>query len=377
MARWTDVRPWPAACAVVLVAMLASAMPAAAADSPLDLGRKALKAGKLDLAISALNIGLTNGSLKGSDIAKAYYVRGLVNAKAGNPAAAISDFNNALYLKGLSDSERKEAEAAKAAAYRAAGVANAPATAEAKSAAPAPAPMVQQSVAAATAPAAKPATVASAPAIGNTDQLPWHGTAETDAKPTTIAVLPRPAAAAVAPPPAPPPVVAEAPAPAAGTTDNPFTSMLGGLFGAQAPQPAAAAPTTVQPIADATKTVSVVAAEPAAETASPAPATTGWKTASATAKPAAIAAAAPATGGVFLQVASLRTTGEAEALASKLSSEHAATLGGVAPSVTPVVLGNMGTFYSVRLGPVASKSAGTGLCAKLRKEGVDCYLATP
>jgi SPOR domain len=42
-----------------------------------------------------------------------------------------------------------------------------------------------------------------------------------------------------------------------------------------------------------------------------------------------------------------------------------------------VVLGNMGTFYAVHVGPVASAAAGEGLCKKLKGSGVDCFLAAP
>lgn len=372
MTRSVIQRCWSIAAAVVLTVSVVAAAPAMAADSTLDLARKALKAGKTDLVLRAINAALAGGSLKGGDIAKAYFVRGLANAKAGNQAAALSDLNNALYLKGLSEAERKDAEVAKSAAYRTAGVAASPAAA-------ATAPKVAKL----TAKSEPVATPAAAQTTATAEPLPWKGGAETAAAPVQVqAPVPAPtpapvvvAAATPEPPPAPLPKPVAAPEPqTAQVASNPFSTMLGGLFGGDQPaaEPVVAAP---QPIEDATKTVTVAAAETAEE---PAPA---WKTTPQTAKraklPAAAKAVASKQGGIYLQVASLRTTGEADALAAKLGSEHAATIGVIVPTVAPVVLGNMGTFYAVRLGPIASKGAGTSLCNKLRKEGVDCYFATP
>ena len=352
MAWWRDQGRGLTAAAMLLAALVAAPAPVLAADSALDLAQKAIKSGKPDLALRALNAALTGGTLKGGDVAKAYFLRGMANAKSGNQAATIADLNNALYLKGLSEAERKEATAAKIAAYRAAGV---PVTAGATPAtATADAPETKLAAAAGKVHSKKSQTAAvgspaSAEPAANAEPLPWQN------KPM-LAALPAPA------PTAPAPTPAAAPAPdASASGDNPFNSLLGGLFGLGKPAPAMAAPAPA------------AAASATASTTEPSPA---WKTASATAK-LPVAQAVAKAGGIYLQVASLRTTGEADALAAKLASDHAATLAGIQPSVAPTVLGNMGTFYAVRLGPVASKGAGQNLCAKLRKEGVDCFLATP
>jgi len=334
---------------IIVAVTLATALglaPAMAADSPLLLAQKAMKAGKTDLALRALNAALSGGSLQGADIAKAYYLRGLANTKMGNQTAAISDLNNALWLKGLSEAERQDALAAKTAAYQAAGapaqvatrVTPVPIAKTQAEVVSVPAAIEEPSTEAAPASPKREAKAASAETTASVEALPWQGKAM------------------------PAPETPE-PGPASPAAANPLSSLLGGLFNLGEPTPAAASP---PPQAE----------EPAAAPARAAPA---WKTAGAT-DPAATATSpsrAARTGSLYLQLASLRTPVEADAFSAKLTSEHAAAIAGLEPSVAPSILGNMGTFYTVRLGPVASKAAGSAVCAKLRKEGVDCFFSTP
>lgn len=337
-------------------AMLLASAPAHAAEQPMALAQKALTAGKPDLAIRSLTAGLAGSAFKGGDIAKAYLLRGQANAKAGHEAAAISDFNTALYLKGLSETERQTAMAAKAGAYQTAGVAAAGSAAKAPAAAPAAVPAPNLDAVVTTAPPAKrsrkaaPPAAAAAGQTASADPLPWQG------------------AAAQSPAPAPAkPSAGPTDAPDEAGNDNPVSAMLGGLFsfGQSSPAPAPAA-------AEPAPAVTATATAASASTAAPV-----WKTAGLAPESAKAARTAKAGGGLYLQVASLRTTSEAQAMADKLAADHAAALDGLSPSITPTVLGNMGTFYAVRLGPVASKAAGTAVCARLRKEGVDCFFSTP
>ena len=334
-----------------VAAMLLAAVPAHAAEQPLAPAQKAMASGKPDLAIRALTAALAGSALKGGDIARAYLLRGQANAKAGHDAAAISDFNTALYLKGLSETDRQAALAAKAEAYKKAGVAAAGGPAKPAAAEPATVPVPNLDAVVTTEPPAKPVKKAAKPAAAeqtaSADPLPWQG-----------------AAAKTPAPPAPASAPVSAPA-ADGDGENPVNAVLGSLFSfgqtSPAPAPAAAEP-----------------APAATATTAPAPAAAPvWKTAGLSPDAERPAKAAKASGGLYLQVASLRTTGEAQVVADKLSADHATALGGLSPSITPTVLGNMGTFYAVRLGPVASKAAGTTVCARLRKEGVDCFFATP
>ncbi len=368
-------------CAAVAAALsLVFAGVSNGADASLAAAQKALKSGKPEFAVNTLTAALAGPGLKGGDIARAYYLRGVAHSKAGNKTAAMADFNHALWLKGLSDTERTEAIAARAKLYQQAGVAE---TAEP------PAPEVAV-VAAPTKPAAAPkvvtrkivAAVEEPAADGaeippNAVEIPVSveaAVAETStwgSKPVAekasngkkmkgaaeLTVAEQPAEPAVAPEELP---WKNAAAPQAAKTmavsqDTPVDSMFGSLFGVASTSPTPAA-------------VSAPAPEPAPEqVASTAPA----------AAPAPKPSVKPSKGTVFLQVASLRSPKEADALAAKLTAEQAKVLGGVGTRVKSVVLGNMGTFYAVHVGPVATAAAGEGLCKKLRGNGVDCFIATP
>jgi cell division septation protein DedD len=75
-----------------------------------------------------------------------------------------------------------------------------------------------------------------------------------------------------------------------------------------------------------------------------------------------------------LQVAAVRSRSEAEALAGLLVGRHGDQLGGRHPEVDESVIGSMGTFYRVRLGPYASAQEPEQLCAALRSDGFDCLV---
>ncbi len=90
-----------------------------------DAGVRAWQSGKADLAVQQLNGAIGAGKLPPQQMAKALYYRGLAQRKLGKPAMAISDLQSALWLKGaLSDAERNDALAARAAAYKEAGIAD-------------------------------------------------------------------------------------------------------------------------------------------------------------------------------------------------------------------------------------------------------------
>ncbi len=55
---------------------------------------------------------------------------------------------------------------------------------------------------------------------------------------------------------------------------------------------------------------------------------------------------------------------------------HAEQLGGRQPEVDEAVIGSMGTFYRVRLGPYASAKEPEQLCVALRSDGFDCLVVT-
>lgn len=81
-------------------------------------------------------------------------------------------------------------------------------------------------------------------------------------------------------------------------------------------------------------------------------------------------------GAYRLQVATLRTREEAEALAAKLRAEGRKALGSGSPLVDQAVLGNMGTFYRVRLGPYRTAEEPRRVCQNLKASGYDCFIVT-
>jgi cell division protein FtsN len=81
---------------------------------------------------------------------------------------------------------------------------------------------------------------------------------------------------------------------------------------------------------------------------------------------------AKAEGRFRVQVGMVRSHADAQALALKVKREHAGLLADRDPEVDQAVIGNMGTFYRVRLGPYASQAETQAVCAKLKGSGLDC-----
>ena len=77
-----------------------------------------------------------------------------------------------------------------------------------------------------------------------------------------------------------------------------------------------------------------------------------------------------------VQVASVRSRSEAYALAVRLVSQHSGALEGRKPEIQEAVIGSMGTFYRVRLGPYASSEESQQICGSLRATGFDCLVVT-
>jgi hypothetical protein len=103
----------------------------------------------------------------------------------------------------------------------------------------------------------------------------------------------------------------------------------------------------------------------------------GGTTAEAPAPVVQHATAARSAGGKYrLQLASVRSREEADRLVQTVMSQHAAQLGGAEAEVDETVIGNMGTFYRVRVGPYANANEPKKLCTTLRPQGFDCQVVT-
>jgi cell division septation protein DedD len=81
-----------------------------------------------------------------------------------------------------------------------------------------------------------------------------------------------------------------------------------------------------------------------------------------------------AQGAYRLQIALVRNRNEANALAARVRKEHGRAFGARKLEVDRTVLGNMGTFYRVRLGPFAAVDESNALCDQLRAKGYDCLV---
>jgi hypothetical protein len=339
---------------------------AAAGQRELEAGIVALQAGRTDQALQHLNSALSGGKLPSTQMARALYYRGVAYRKQGKPALAIADLTSALWLKnGLDPAQKADALENRAAAYREAGLAD-QAEADAKKAA--------------AAGAAKP--------------VPSQ-TGQQASAPSVVAPAQQPAAAAAPSP----------PAPASSGGFNLFSALFGGSGSsspeaAPAPQPRAAAPAPPAAAGWSENTEVVAKPQKAAavplsfgtvvkrerETAAAPPVTKGPVRTVASPndppEPGPVVTGSTGTSssarrpGPRLQVAMVRSFAEAQTIAARLKNFGAPQLAGLEPEIDETTIGNMGTFYRVRIGPFANADDPRLLCVKLRGSGFDC-LVTP
>ncbi|MBA2594248.1 MAG: SPOR domain-containing protein [Gammaproteobacteria bacterium] len=78
--------------------------------------------------------------------------------------------------------------------------------------------------------------------------------------------------------------------------------------------------------------------------------------------------------GFMVQVSSRKTQGSAQASFSSLQARFPQVLMGYQPSIKAVTLGGHGTYYRVRVGPLASRDKASALCGRLKAAGGDCIV---
>jgi tetratricopeptide (TPR) repeat protein len=345
----------------------------ATATRMLDAGIKAYQDGDTKQALRAFDVALRGGALNSQQVARALYYRGLVYRKDGKQALAISDLTNAIWLKdGLSPDEKQQAMQDRLAAYKDAGISDVPA--------------IDQSgpIAASAAPPMSP--VAPSGASG------WETAM------TGPAAVPQPAAA---PQPAP------AASSSSGGVSGFFNTITFGLFGggsSSAPKPppdegavttasigdaAKPAPqpevsswsqaTQVAPVGTTPQAEQPAREEGAAHAGGPPPPPVAANRPVAEYQPLVPnlhkAARAPS-GKYLLQVATVRSHEEADLLVARLLTSHGGELGGRDPKIDTAVIGSMGTFYRVRVGPYADAKEPKKLCGALQANGFDCLVVT-
>jgi cell division septation protein DedD len=135
---------------------------------------------------------------------------------------------------------------------------------------------------------------------------------------------------------------------------------------AEAPQMAAAAPPPAPAAAEPQEVASLQAPPPAP---APNPAAKPVQTAAAT--PAA--AAAPTK--YVVQVGSKKNQTDALASFADMQQKYPTLLANYRPMVQKADLGSKGTWYRLRIGPIADKTAATKLCGQLKSQGLpDCLV---
>ncbi len=93
--------------------------------------------------------------------------------------------------------------------------------------------------------------------------------------------------------------------------------------------------------------------------------------------PAKVATAhRPAAGNYKLQVAAVRSREEAEKLRADRCTASSRCDGAVAAEIDEAVIGSMGTFYRVGLGPMPMRQEPGQLCKTLKPQGFDCMVVT-
>lgn len=330
------------------------------AKRTLEAAIKGYESGKSDEAIKGLDAALHAG-LNGQQTARALYYRGLANRKLGKPGLAISDLTSALWLKdGLVGADREAALKNRAAAYQEAGISAVPDV---------------------------PQSSNSVVDSGAANPTGWQ-----TAMSSPSGTPPPPATAAATPP--PPTAVAAAPASTPAEPAPQSTGGIGGFFssifggGTSSPPNAndgAVTTSSITPPSPPPAPAPVTATTSWSETTQVTTAPPGPDIGSAFVTKVSTSDKAPRaekvaqrepTGKFRLQVAAVRSRSEADALAAKLVANHGDELGPRQPEISEAVLGNMGTFYRVRVGPYADAKEPQQLCGGLRSSGFDCLVVT-
>ncbi len=85
---------------------------------------------------------------------------------------------------------------------------------------------------------------------------------------------------------------------------------------------------------------------------------------------------APAAGQLLLQVAAVRSREEADRVVTRLKGTPAVKSANAGTDIDEAVIGNMGTFFRVRVGPFANAADPDKLCGVLKPEGYDCLVVS-
>jgi hypothetical protein len=294
------------------------------AQRAIEAAVKQLEGSRPDQAVQALTVIISSGNLPPAIMAKALLYRGMAYRQQQKQAQAISDITAAMWLKGgLSPTDRASAQQQRTAAYQEAGLT------ESGEPLPKRERAAQTSSNSGAGDTATSQTGQSGGGWGN-----WFGGGSSSSQ----TVQSKPEAAPFAT------TVKAAPA-------EPRPSTSSWSSGTEV----RSAPTQSQAQSQAMETAALSQTRER-ETATLAPT-----------RPE---------GRFSVQLAMVRSQNEAATLAAKVKRDYAAAFPSREPEIDQTVVGNMGAFYRVRVGPFATQNEGQQACAKLKGSGLDCMVVT-
>jgi cell division septation protein DedD len=115
----------------------------------------------------------------------------------------------------------------------------------------------------------------------------------------------------------------------------------------------------------------------AVKPAIPAAATNPVAVAAAAAPPQSASLSSAVSGKAVLQIGAYETPEIANGAWAAFKSRYADVAAKLAQDIQKADLGAKGTWYRLRVGPFADKTAANSACAKLRSEGGTCFVAAP
>ena len=385
------------------LALLCALTPAQAQNAGLRNGASSLNSGNYNAAVRQLSATVNDRNASKGQAAKALYLRGVSYRKLNQQGRAISDLGAAIWL-GLPQSDKVKALVNKGMAYKAVGLSSQGDAELARARSASSAATVRRLISedggagAATGDSVEVSSSSRSPSSESiwTRWLPSFGGEATPRPTATATPTPPPAAA-----PKPSSTKTAAAAPTSGwgadvSDGAPKKSSSGvgrwfeSITGDSASTPTAAAPSsTTAAAAKSTTAPKRTVAPPTAaswaantETQKVASKSSGggiggWFGGSSSSKSSAPApAAVPAGGGYRVQLANSRSQADAKALWKQVQAKNG-QLASVQPQIQKVEIGSFGTFYSLRVGPYASRSQSTKVCNALKRSGTDCSVVSP
>ena len=378
------------------LALLCALAPAQAQESGLRNGAASLNAGKYDAAVRQLSATVNDKKSTKGQAAKALYLRGVAYRKLGKPGRAVADLGAAVWL-GLPTSDKVRALVNKGLAYKAAGLSSQGDAEISRARSASSSATVQKLISEDGGVGVTGTSVEVSSSDSGSEESLWSRLVPSFGG---SSATPTPAAAPAAPAPSSTKKTAAA-APTSGwgasvSDGEPkkSSSGVGRWFesitanSAQAPVATAPASTTVSARKTTTAPKTAVAPPTAASWAantetqkvvskSSGSGIGGWFSGSSSSTPSASApAAASAGGGYRVQLANSRSQAEANALWKQAKSKSR-QLANVQPKIEKVDIGSFGTFYSLKVGPFASRSESTKVCNALKRSGTDCSIVSP